>query len=309
MKRFIFVSLLLITFQQTYAQKKTLPNYPIITVEQIVNEAKSGVAGGSIYNDTFDGGENGVGTLNPSPLLQLPELKELVARDALGAWWSITWGKESNRGLLCLVALKANKNISQDKLAEIESKLAEKYGRTPKGAIKATWFTGDLNIFYSTQPTVVGRATKDECRLGFVNGVETSRNFTPNYRGAMEFSKPDPSVVVEDGEWYADGYNLSCLTKYLNEKYRPQTELNDMLLLLTTSNVGESHLTDLKPKNGNGEHLAALAKLKELIGQLPGHSFGFLITEDRRLYSGRFIEASYSKDGGWRLTEIFFPSL
>lgn len=103
MKRFIFVSLLLITFQQTYAQKKTLPNYPIITVEQIVNEAKSGVAGGSIYNDTFDGGENGVGTLNPSPLLQLPELKELVARDALGAWWSIPGVKRAIGGFYALL--------------------------------------------------------------------------------------------------------------------------------------------------------------------------------------------------------------
>lgn len=287
-------------------------NYEIMSVQDILDIGMHPLSEKiAPPSDQFDGAINGMGLISTSLLLDLKELRRYLKNGEITAIWSVSQDMPQSSAVLVLQMI-ATQNPSAQKIAD---RLKAKYGTDGKGRTIAGWFSGDLHVLYDPIGSVVGYVSKHEEVLSFDKGRLLGRTFTPNYGGSMEFYSEilgnGLTKRYADGAWYNRAYDLACLAQWFEAHYHPSMDsIGGMLWLLTTDAEGESHLKDLTPnKAATARHREVGEQAAKLLERLPRLSFGFLITEDRRLYSGRFIEASYSKEGGWKLTELLTPRL
>lgn len=292
--------------------------YPIISTAEIIEAAYNKTKAKQVHSDFINNPRRPTLLLN-SPLLEIEELRPLVEKRAFKAEWSFDLSIKENCFRLTMVGLIPI-TATKAEVDTIRANLAAKYGTTKNGAVYASWFTGKLERLEMPIETIMGRAGKSVYISDYyVDGVmgiltDAAGGYMPNYWGAMEFCQiVDPEglrIYRHDGKWYENFYDMACLEHHINERYRPDIDtLESMLWLLTTDSLGQSHLTPLRPEKNSRKLRPVLTQIEQIVEQLPLMSFGFLLTEDQRLYSGRFIEAAYSKNSGWRLTETLKPKL
>lgn len=75
-------------------------------------------------------------------------------------------------------------------------------------------------------------------------------------------------------------------------------------LLLHTDCKGQLRLYPLLPQSMDRDDSLCVQVLAECMERLPAWRFGMMFTTDGRLFGGRYVNASYSKSGGWEFDDM-----